>query len=276
MEKENEINFVTFFWIAWDQKYLVLAISLIGGVIATILALTAIPMFKAQVVVTEVHDTGLSTGGGLMGQLGGLASIAGVNLNSNGQDAERTAILVSRGLVEDFIRHYGLARLLNGQTKNPDSVWEAVERFRNLVLDIREDKLKGTTTITVEWRDPAVAARWANDFVGLANDLLRTRAIEESTRNIDYLTKEFSHTTVVEIQHAIGALIESESEKLMLAHGRLEYGFTVVDPAVPPEHRFSPRRTLMVISGLMIGGFAGSLLAWGRKTLRRRPPTATA
>jgi uncharacterized protein involved in exopolysaccharide biosynthesis len=275
MEKENEVNFVTFFWIAWDHKYLVLAISLICGVIATVLALTAVPMFKAQVVVTEVHDTGMSAGGGLMGQLGGLASIAGLNLNSNGQEPERTAILASRGLVENFIRRYGLARLMNGETKNPDSVWEAVEKFRNLVLDIHEDKLKGTTTVTIEWRDPAVAARWANDFVGLANDLLRTRAIDESTRNIDYLSKEFSHTTVIEIQHAISALIENETKKLMLAHGRLEYGFTIVDPAVPPEHRFSPRRTLMVISGLIIGGFLGSLVAWARKSLRRRPSVAT-
>jgi len=98
-----------------------------------------------------------------------------------------------------------------------------VERFRKTVLDIHDEKLKGTTTITIDWRDPAIAARWANDFVALANDLLRGRAIDESTRNIDYLNKQLEHTTVVEIQHAMYGLVEAQTKSLMLAHGRLEY-----------------------------------------------------
>jgi uncharacterized protein involved in exopolysaccharide biosynthesis len=276
MEKESEINFVTLFWIVWDQKYLVLAISFVCGVIAAILALTATPMFRAQVIVTQVRDTGGLGGaaGSLMGQLGGLASIAGLGLNSNGPDAERPAVLASRGLVEAFVKTYNLAPLLNGDAKGATE-WSAVERFRRTLLDIHEEKLKGTTTITIDWRDPQVASRWANDFVGLANNLLRERAIQESTRNIDFLNKQLAQTTVVEIQHVMYQLIENETKNLMLAHGRLEYAFTVVDPAVPPEVRFSPRRTLMVISGLFIGGFFGSLIAWARKSLRRHPPAAT-
>ncbi len=274
MEKENEFNFVTYFWIAWDQKYLVLALSLVGGAIATYLALTATPMFRAEVTVTEVHDNGMGAAGSMLGQLGGLASIAGLNVNANGQDAERQAILTSRGLVEAFVRRYNLTSLMSSP-KGPTSVWSAVERFRGVVIEIHEEKLKGTTTITTVWRDPMVAARWANDFVALANELLRNRAIDESTRNVDYLNKQLAQTNVVEIQRAMNALIESETKKLMLAHGRPEYAFTVVDPAVAPEHRFSPRRTLMVASGLFIGGFLGSLVAWARKAARRRPSIAT-
>jgi uncharacterized protein involved in exopolysaccharide biosynthesis len=275
MEKESEINFVTLFWIVWDQKYLVLAISLVGGAIAMFFALTATPMYRAQVVVTQVHDTGIGAGGGLMGQLGGLASIAGLNLNSNGAETERPAVLVSRGLVEAFVKRYNLAPLLIKDTKLSGTEWYAVEIFRRTLLDIHEEKLKGTTTITIDWRDPVVAARWANDFVGLANDLLRDRAIEESTRNVEYLTQQVAKTNAVELQHVFYQLIENETKNLMLAHGRVEYAFTVVDPAVPPQMKFSPRRTLMVISGLFVGGFFGSLIAWARKTMRRRPSAAT-
>jgi uncharacterized protein involved in exopolysaccharide biosynthesis len=253
MKRESEIDVVALFWIVWDQKYLVLAISLVCGVIATILALTAVPMYRAQVVVTEVHETGMGAAGSLMGQLGGLASIAGLNLNSTGPDATRAAVLMSRGLVDAFVKHYNLAPLINGNSKQPASEWTAVERFRRTLLDLHEEKLKGTTTISIEWRDPVVAARWANDFVGLANELLRARAVEESTRNIEYLNKQLAQTNVVEIQRVMYGLIEAETKSLMLAHGRAEYAFTIVDPAVPPEVRFSPRRTLMVISGLFIG-----------------------
>lgn len=275
MEKESEINFVTLFWIVWDQKVLVLAISLVGGIIATILALTATPMYRAQVIVTQVHDTGLGSGSSLMGQLGGLASIAGLNLNSNGAETERPAVLQSRGLVEAFVRRYNLVPLLVKESKLPAAPWYAVEIFRRTLLDIHEEKLKGTTTITVDWRDPVVAARWANDFVRLANDLLRDRAIAESTRNVEYLNQQVAKTNVVELQHVLYQLIENETKNLMLAHGRLEYAFTVVDPAVPPEMKFSPHRTLMVISGLFLGGFFGSLVAWARKAMRRRPSAAT-
>jgi len=273
MAKDSEVDVVTLFWIVWDQKYLVLAISLLGGVVAVVLALTAVPMYRAQVVVTEVHDTGLGAGASLMGQLGGLASIAGLNVNSNGPDAERAAVLESRGLVAAFVKRYNLAPLLNANSKVATE-WSAVERFRRTLLDLHEEKVKGTTTISIDWRDPVVAARWANDFVRLANDLLRERAIQESTRNIEYLKKQLAQTTVVELQHVMYALIENETKSLMLANGRLEYAFTIVDPAVPPEVRFSPRRTLMVISGLFIGGFIGSFVAWARKSVRRRSSIA--
>jgi len=275
MEKENEISFVALFWIVWDQKYLVLAVSVLCGVIAAIYALTAVPKYRAQVVVTEVHDKGMGGAGSLMGQLGGLASIAGLNLNANGEEAERPAILASRGLVEAFIRRYDLVPLINGKAKQFNSVWGAVERFRDLVIDIHEDKVKETTTITIEWIDPVVAARWANDFVGLANDLLRNRAIQESTRNIEYLNQQLAQTKDVDLQHVMYQLIENETKNLMLAHGRTEYAFTIVDPAVAPEHRFSPRSTLIVMSGLFIGGFIGSIVAWARTASRRRRTAAT-
>jgi uncharacterized protein involved in exopolysaccharide biosynthesis len=137
---------------------------------------------------------------------------------------------------------------------------------------MHEERLKGTTVIAIDWRDPVVAARWANDFVGLANDLLRDRAVQESTRNVEYLNKQLAQTNVVEIQRVMYQLIEIETKNLMLAHGRVEYAFTIVDHAVPPEIRVSPRRTLMVISGLFIGGIVGSLILWVRNFVRRRPP----
>jgi uncharacterized protein involved in exopolysaccharide biosynthesis len=274
MEKESEINFVALMWIVWGQKYLVLAISLLFGVLAVIYALTATPMYRAQIIVTEASDSGIGGAGGLMSQLGGLASLAGLNLNSNGPDADRPAFLQSRGLVDAFVRKYNLAPLIIRNAKR-NSVWFAVETFRSTTLDIHEEKLKGTTTITIDWRDPIVAARWANDFVALANEMMRARALEESTRNIEYLNKQLAQTNQVEIQQATNRLIEAETKNLMLAHGRVEYAFTIVDPAVPPEMRFSPRRTLLVISGLFIGGFVGSLVAWARKAIRERRTPAT-
>ncbi|HEY2682955.1 MAG TPA: Wzz/FepE/Etk N-terminal domain-containing protein [Steroidobacteraceae bacterium] len=273
MAKDSEISVVTFFWVAWDQKWLVLSLALVFGIIATVLAVTATPLYKSQVIVTQVHDTTMGGSGGLMNQLGGLASIAGLNINGGDHEAERAAVLNSRELVNEFVKRYNLTAELNGDKKGLGE-WDAVEKFKRIVLDIHEEKLKETTTITVEWKDPAVAAQWANEFVALANEQLRNRAIQESTRNIDYLNKQSQKTADVEMQHAIFDLIEHETKTLMLANGRTEYAFTVIDPAVPAHIRSSPHRTVMVLSGLFIGGFLGSVIAWVRKSMRRREPTA--
>jgi uncharacterized protein involved in exopolysaccharide biosynthesis len=261
MEKGSEIDFVAIFWIVWRRKILVIIFALVVGLAALVLALRATPIYRAQVVITEVKDTALGGSGSLANQLGGLASLAGVNINTGGASLENKAVLESRGLIEEFIKRNSIVPLMNINPKLPNPLWFAVEKFKKNVLDMRDDKLKGTTIITMDWTDASVAAQWANNFVALANALLRERAVEDSTRNIDFLNKQITQTNVLEVQHAMFQLIESETKTLMLATGRLEYAFTVVDPAVAPQVRSSPRRTLMVLSGLLIGGILGSIAA---------------
>jgi uncharacterized protein involved in exopolysaccharide biosynthesis len=57
------------------------------------------------------------------------------------------------------------------------------------------------------------------------------------------------------------SLIESETKTLMLANGRVEYAFAVVDPARIPEHRERPKRSLMAATGLALGMVVGVLVA---------------
>jgi capsular polysaccharide biosynthesis protein len=221
--------------------------------------------------VTPVTDTGLGGGGGLASQFGGLASVVGVDLGQNGPNMERQAVLVSRGLVEEFVKRKDVLPLISAGVEPPLSQWRATERFQHTVLDIEEDKLKGTTTITIDWKDPHVAARWANEFVALANDIVRQRAITDASREIAYLNEQLQKTNELEVRKGMYNLIEMETKTLMLANGRAEYAFTVVDPAVAAELRVSPRRTLMAVSGVAVGVFLGTIIAWLRdKAARRR------
>jgi LPS O-antigen subunit length determinant protein (WzzB/FepE family) len=57
-------------------------------------------------------------------------------------------------------------------------------------------------------------------------------------------------------------LIEAETKTLMLANGRSEYAFTIVDPAVAPEMRIRPRRTLIALLGLSFGLLLGTAVAF--------------
>ncbi len=267
---EGALDLVSAWAIVWAYKYLIIGVALVFGVVAAIIALTTTPVYRAEVIVTQVSSNGLGAVSGLASQLGGIASLAGVNLGTgDGADPQRQAVLVSRGLATEFVNRGGLAAVLLAKSKSTPTLWSAVERFREGVLHVREDKLKGTTTVAIEWTDAGVAAEWANRYVALANEVLRKRAVSDASRNIAYLNEQLGKTTVVEMRRALYNLIENETKTLMLANARQEYAFSIVDLAVKPELRVRPKRTMMVLVGLVLGGLLGLVVAFVRNLFAR-------
>lgn len=258
---EPGMDLVDLWRLLWSYRWLLILCGGVFGAIGVALALTTKPVFSGETVVAEVRDDRISGGAGLAGQIGGLASLAGVNLfNGGADDRNAVATLRSRFLAEEFIKRHKLEPILNKNAKAPTVLWDTVTDFREGVLKVREDKRTGLTTVVVEWTDPALAARWANDYVALANELIRGRVIAESTRNVDYLNAQIAKTNVIELQRVMYSLIETETKTLMLANARREYAFRVIDPAVEPRKRVRPKRTAMVLSFGVLGGTLGLLL----------------
>jgi uncharacterized protein involved in exopolysaccharide biosynthesis len=268
-----DLDLLAMWRFVWGSRYLISVISLLCGLVLLGLAFTITPIFRGETVISPVHSGSIGGNGSLSGQLGGLASIAsmaGVNLDSaSGADKESKAILQSRSLVEEFIKKNDLLNVLLPDSKKPPSMWLAVKNFKEGVLTIRDDKRTGLLTIDVDWKDPATAAQWANAFVALANERIRTRAIDQATRNIDFLNKQIPQTSVVEVQRSIYNLIENELKTLMVANARSEYAFTVIDPAVPPERKLSPHRSLYGLFGAFLGFIIGLVTAYVRSVRAR-------
>lgn len=255
----------------WRYKFLIAAIALLCAAAAAGIGLAMKPVFRAEASVREVTTDSLGGAGALVSRLGGLADLAGATLGGmSGGNQEGQAVLNSRRLVEEFIARNKLVPELVPPQGAQSTLWFAVKSFRDNVLSIREERSAGLTVVAMDWKDPETAASWANAFVSLANETIRTRAMDEAKRNIAYLSEQAAATTSVEVQRAMYNLIESETKKLMLANGRTEYAFAVVDPAVPPETRLRPRRTIMVLVGGLIGLFLGALVAIGHAALATR------
>jgi LPS O-antigen subunit length determinant protein (WzzB/FepE family) len=53
------------------------------------------------------------------------------------------------------------------------------------------------------------------------------------------------------------SLIEEQTKTLMLANVRDEYVFSTVDPAVVPELKDKPKRSLIVAVAIVLGGMFG-------------------
>lgn len=267
----REIDVLTVARAIWARKWLVGAVMVVCGAAAAVYALLATPIYRAETTVTDARNGSMSAAASLANQFGGLASLAGIDLNGADASRESRAVLKSRELVQDFIVLNKLTDQVLPSGAAHRSTWYAVEHFRKNILTIREDSRSNTLIVSVDWKDPHLAATWANGFVALANDIIRKRALDEANRNIAYLNQQLKTTSSIEVQKVMYHLIETETKNSMLASGRSQYAFTVVDQAVVPELRLSPRRTLLVFGGVLLGFILGSLWVLVRGATRPTP-----
>jgi putative tyrosine kinase-like protein/subunit length determinant Wzz-like protein len=270
-EDSGEVDLLALWRIVRRRKNIVTAITAVFVAGAVAFAFLETPVFRAQVVFTQVQSEPMGGMARLGAELGGLASLAGASLGAGGGlglsgggdfGQESEAVLRSDYLIRQFIQRNNLLPMIERHPNEPRALWMAVQRFRDKLLSISDDRLMGTTTVAVEWKDPVIAAQWANGIVALANSLVRTRAEDEAERNIAYLDEQVARTNDVELRNALYGLIEDQTRTLMLAKGRKEYAFTIVDPAVPPQLRDKPKRTLIVVMGGILGGILGFVVAF--------------
>jgi uncharacterized protein involved in exopolysaccharide biosynthesis len=260
----------------WHRKWLVLCVTVATTLIATVIVLLVPKEYEASVLCMPVSDSGSRGGFGgglssLTSQFGGLAALAGLSIGDSGKKSESIAVLQSEALTESYINQNRLLPILfwrkwdpKGLTwleTQPDKVptlWKANEYFRKHVREVTTNTKTGLVTITITWTDPKVAATWANGIVSLTNEYLRSKAIRESERNIQYLNGEAERSNVVEVKQAIYSILQAEINKEMLARGTDEYALKVIDPAVPPELAAYPVRKLWVALGAVLGLLASA------------------
>ncbi len=246
------------------DRWIIAGVTLVFTTCGVAYALLAPQWYRADVVMVAADQKSMSSA---LGQLGGLASLAGVSLPS-GSNTEPLAVLRSQGFARGFIESRELTReILEGfGESSSDDVRDAVKLFETRVRSVVEEKKAGTVTLSIIWRDPAVAADWANSMIRMLNERQRDKALQEAERNVAYLQKEIANSNVVSLQQSLGRVLEAEMQKLLLARGNDEFAYKVIDPAVAPKDRFSPRRPVIVALSLLIG-IIFSLLIVSRRFL---------
>lgn len=266
---DDEVDLIAFLRVLWDSKLIIVLTATLFAIGSIYVALTATPIYSASVVVTRVGDSNMGGAASLASQFGGLGSLVGMNIGGGGPGQESQAVLNSRRLTEEFIVRGGLLADLSPDGDDTFTLWRAVKQFREQILSVRQDETNGTTTVSIEWTDPVTAARWANDYVALANEIIRTQAQQESERNIEYLNEQIAQTNAVELQRVMYNLIEAETKTLMLANARAEFAFSSIDPAVAPEVRSRPKRKIIVVSGVALGLLFGVLIVFALNVFRQ-------
>jgi len=249
---------------AWKGNFFIVVVC--GALLFACSYLTK-PLYRAEIIFMPVSEG--QSGSGMLGnfaaQFGGLASLAGIELPS-GKASANLAILKSREFTNKFIEENNLLPVLFEEAwdkennkwkpevmKEPLTLWHAYGYFDSKIRTITSDTKTGLVTLTIKWKDPNVAATWANELVVRANAYIRARAIEQAEKSTEYLQQEVARTNNADMRAVLYKLIEKQKQAATLAQVKDQFAFQVIDPAVVQEGKPSAHRTLFLMVGIFIG-----------------------
>ena len=246
--------------------------------------------YKAIALLAPASD-----GGGLsdtLGQLGGLASLAGVSIGSGESSESQIAqeIMKSWSFLESFIADNDIAveiyaaegwskgsnelkinqDVYDSESKEwliedvsgvvgPPSSWELFKKFSESV-EVSEDRRTGFVSVSIEHYSPQIAKQWLDLYISAINKNMQMRQIEKVSNNISYLEAQIRKTAIAEMQEVFYTLIAEQTKDKMVAEASPDYAFVAVSPSMVPEEKSQPQRALICILGTLMGGILSVLL----------------
>jgi LPS O-antigen subunit length determinant protein (WzzB/FepE family) len=294
---DDEIDLRELFATLWAGKWIVILMTILFAAGGVAYALYKPDVYQAHALLAPADG---ESGGRLGGQLGSLASLAGVNIGEDGSSNTVVAkeVLQSRAFLTDFIRRHELEAPLmatkawntrlsewvyerqiynpetgewgtgeNGNSLQPTN-WDLVKKFKANHLSVSENKDNGMVTVSVKSLSPVAAKQWTEWLVKDINEHMRAQDIEDAEASINYLEAKLDETNIAGMQQVFYQLIESETRTVMLANAQQEYVFKTVDPAVVPQEKSEPKRALIAIIATMLGGMLGVFIVLIRAFIR--------
>lgn len=290
---QDEIDLREIWSAIWSGKKLIIAITFMFSIASVIFALSKSDIYQASTLLAPTSSEGGAGGlAQVAGQLGGLASLAGINLGSGGTDKTSLAleVLKSRLFLENFIDKYQLLiplmaaenwdRINNKLIFDEDiydintqkwvrdvkapktpkpSPWEAFSAFED-IMAISTDKETGMITLSIEHYSPEIAKQWLLWLVDEINVTMREQDKIEAQTSIHFLTKKLQETQLADMQTVFYQLIEEQTKTIMLAEVSKEYVLKTIDPANAPDENEKPKRALIVVVSTMLGGMLSVLI----------------
>jgi LPS O-antigen subunit length determinant protein (WzzB/FepE family) len=253
----------------WSKRFWIIASAIVFSIPFVAAAVLMTPVYRATTVLADARDNPSSAGtlSNALNQLGGLAALARINVGSATQVDEALAVMRSREFTERFIQEQNMLPELF-----PD-LWDKDARDWRVPVDQRPtltqgyalfDSIRSTSfptgrggliTVSIEWTDREIAARWVNALIARLNSEMRARAIASTKLSQSFLEKELDATSTIETRQAINRLMEAQINQRMLANVTQEYAFRTVDKALPPEPDdiVRPNKLVLVALGPTVG-----------------------
>jgi uncharacterized protein involved in exopolysaccharide biosynthesis len=220
LQDDDEISLLDLLLTLARQKLLVLGTPVVTGLVGLAAALLITPTFTSKVVLMPPQQSG---GGGalaMLGDLGGLAGLAGGALKSSG---DLYAGLLKSRLVQDAL----IDRFKLNERYEQKYRFETRKQLEQLTT-VQSDKKSGLISIEVEDKDPIIAANIANAYVEELQKAQDGLAITEASRRRLFFEKQLKMAKDHLADAEIALRATQEKTKIILPTGQIPAIFSAI------------------------------------------------
>ncbi len=193
LQDEEEINLIELWNVLWRRKVMITVLFVVAVTVTMVISLNMPKFYKSEtmVITSESEAGGLGAALSAMPFAGALAGAAGIQTPAD----KIMVILKSRSIAESVINRFDLMKVFydkewdqeKGMWKNPDKhpvLEDAVKKLTKSVATINKSK-EGAITVSVEWKDPRLAAEMANYYVSVLTEFLKDKSINVTVQVVD-------------------------------------------------------------------------------------------
>ncbi|WP_223824928.1 LPS O-antigen chain length determinant protein WzzB [Pseudomonas profundi] len=205
-EDMGEIDLFELCGSLWKEKWLIVAVTVLGAALAVAYALTITPVYKTEATVIPPRQSDIAAFNvGRLSVSAAQRSLGGESNNAaplSDYTAEQVYSVFKRNLLSASLRnaffeqHYLPYRGVDLAEEDAAARDSLLNRF-NQTLTVRQPDQRGRPDyyeVAVELKDPELAAAWANQYVNVAAE----RATQEMVENV--LSEITTRSRVAEIR----------------------------------------------------------------------------
>jgi uncharacterized protein involved in exopolysaccharide biosynthesis len=196
--KEDEINILDLFIVLVKRKGLIIKVTLGIAIITAIISFILPPVYRAETRLLPPQSTSSTALETLSSMAGGVAGISAEMLGIKTPGELYAAMLKTNTILDRIIERFKLMKLYGTKYRV-----DARNRLLNSI-NISVDKKSGIITLSVEDKDPKMAADIANAFVEELKNLKKGLAITEASQRRLFFEEQLKDTKL--------ALIKAEEE----------------------------------------------------------------
>ncbi len=295
----DEIDLRELFISLWRGKYLIIVCLFVSIVLASFYLRSAERKYSVSYVMMPVASESSRPN---FGQLGGLASLAGVSLpSSSSSDFTTFKFLLKSEVIADrllsdetLIREIfasewdnnsgtykkppdgtlspykrSIKTLLTGQSSTeyapPNS--QRIASWLKGAFSLSEDHDTGFLTISSETAIPELMVSVIKRTTEETDRLLKQRYVTSAEQTVRFYQDKLQKARSQEHREALAKLIAQEDQKLMLASRGSEFVAEAVTEPTVSLFPTSPKNSLVLALSVVLGGFFGAAFVLFRKSL---------
>lgn len=256
---DGEVSFIGLLKILYNNSLFIIVFTILIGAFAFGISSLQPNKYSSKIIITFNHPDGATETSAP--SFGGIAALSPLNIDiggNNSKEEEYYAILLSsQNLINLLNQEEKISQYYAKSIKVKDRqvfLQKAINEIRNS-LTISRSKVTGITNIYFEALDIEISAFFLNTLINFTNEYIRENAKLEASEKINYLSEESAKTSLRNIQNIFDRLIESQLKNQLLANTVNQYAFKIIDPAIVPIERSSPRNTRNTAIAMVIALF---------------------